>query len=179
MLNIMRTQPHQKQGLIDLLNYCDLKSARMLEIGSYAGESTKIFLESKMFTEIFCLDPWLSGYDPDDYASNNMSGIEKAFMDFSKGKDEISIFKNFSTEITNLFPKNHFDLVYIDACHTYEAVIQDIEVSLPKIKSNGFIAGHDYGDSTFKVTEAVMDRLGFPVKVFSDSSWIFPVDNLK
>lgn len=179
MLNVMRNKPHQKQGLIDLLNYCDFKSARMLEIGSYAGESTQIFLDSKMFAQICCLDPWLAGYDPADYASNHMSGIEKVFMDSFKDKKEISVFKNLSAEIVNLFPNNYFDFVYIDACHTYEAVIEDINVSIPKIKSNGFIAGHDYGDSTFKVTEAVNDRLGSPTRVFADSSWIFPIKNLK
>jgi hypothetical protein len=108
-----------------------------------------------------------------------MSGIEKAFMEFSKDKGEILVFKNFSTEIADLFPDNYFDLVYIDACHTYEAVTQDINISIPKIKSNGFIAGHDYGDPNFKVTKAVNDRLGFPSRVFADSSWIFPIKNLK
>ena len=179
MLNIMRTQPHQKQGLLDLINYCNFKSATMLEIGSYAGESTKIFLDSSSFKKIHCLDPWLSGYDSADYASNHMSGIEKAFMEFSKDKEEILVFKNFSTEIADLFPDDYFDLVYIDACHTYEAVIQDINISIPKIKSHGFIAGHDYGDPNFKVTEAVNDRLGSPSRVFADSSWIFPIKNLK
>ena len=37
-----------------------------------------------------------------------------------------------------------FDLVFIDADHSYEAVKQDIANWKPKIKAGGILAGHDY-----------------------------------
>jgi predicted O-methyltransferase YrrM len=179
MLNIMRAEVHQKNGLSDLINYCNLKSAIMLEVGSYAGESTNIFWQSQKFREIHCLDPWLAGYDSTDYASNHMGGIEEEFLKFASDKKEIFIHKNFSDEIDRIFSDEFFDFIYIDACHTYEAVCADITKCLPKIKKTGFIAGHDYNDSTFNVTQAVLDKLGVPHKIFSDSSWVFNIQNLK
>lgn len=37
-----------------------------------------------------------------------------------------------------------FDLVYIDAYHTYEAVKADLKAWLPAVKPGGILAGHDY-----------------------------------
>ena len=37
-----------------------------------------------------------------------------------------------------------FDMVFVDADHSYEAVRQDIDNWLPKVKKGGIIAGHDY-----------------------------------
>ena len=49
------------QGLKDLISFDDNIKGEMLEIGSYLGESTYIFLESKRFNSITCLDMWAAG----------------------------------------------------------------------------------------------------------------------
>ena len=38
-----------------------------------------------------------------------------------------------------------YDFIYIDASHEYEDVLNDLKMFLPKLKSNGIIAGHDWG----------------------------------
>lgn len=40
--------------------------------------------------------------------------------------------------------KQDLDFVYIDACHQYEYVVQDIQAWLPKIRRGGLLCGHDY-----------------------------------
>ena len=179
MQNVMRPLPHQQQGLIDLLNFSNLNNAKILEIGSYAGDSTRFFFESNRFKEIHCLDAWEAGYDSLDYASNNMLGVEESFLKFALNKSNIFIHKAYSSKITEIFKNGYFDIVYIDACHTYDAVVSDIKMSIPKIKKGGFIAGHDYLDPNFKVTQAVHDTLGFPHQIFQDSSWIFSIEKIK
>jgi predicted O-methyltransferase YrrM len=42
------------------------------------------------------------------------------------------------------FPNSHFDMIYIDADHSYEAVAKDLKLSFKKIKDGGYIMGHDY-----------------------------------
>ena len=42
------------------------------------------------------------------------------------------------------FPDDYFDFVYLDGDHTYDGVKTDIASYLPKVKSNGIIAGDDY-----------------------------------
>lgn len=51
----------------------------------------------------------------------------------------------YSIESASRFSDLFFDLVFIDANHTYEYVKADVEAWLPKIKKGGTIAGHDYG----------------------------------
>jgi len=70
------------------------------------------------------------------------------------------------------------DVVYIDACHTYECVKADIIHWLPLTKT--IISGHDYyhgGDFLEKhphiagVSVAVDEVLGEPDQTFEEGSW--------
>ena len=49
-----------------------------------------------------------------------------------------------SLEASNLFDDNVFDLIYIDADHTYESVKNDLNSWYSKLKNGGIFAGHDY-----------------------------------
>lgn len=169
----MRPSTDQVFGLIDLVNFMNNEKMKMLEVGSYLGESSQIFLDTNKFEEIVCLDMWQGGYDTNDYASIHMDGVESKFLEFAdKNKNIIKICKNDSKNIPHLFTDGYFDFIYIDANHTYDAVKSDILNCIPKIKKNGFIAGHDYTPGLIEVVRAVDDVLGFPDKTFSDTSWI-------
>ena len=51
----------------------------LVEIGSYTGQSAEIFAQEFPKGKIYCIDPWLEGYDPLDIAaSSNMMEVEKA-----------------------------------------------------------------------------------------------------
>jgi hypothetical protein len=54
-----------------------------------------------------------------------------------------------------------FDMVYIDAEHSYEAVKKDIKLWLPHVKPGGFISGHDYGHKRFPGVKQAVDE-AFP-----------------
>lgn len=65
-----------------------------------------------------------------------------------------------------------FDLIYIDTSHDYESVKNLINLSLKKVKSNGFLAGDDFSDQgTWGVAKAV--RESFPkFELFSNWIWL-------
>jgi predicted O-methyltransferase YrrM len=76
-------------------------------------------------------------------------------------------------EASKLFPDEHFDLVYIDASHWYDDVVNDINTWLPKIKSGGYLAGHDYIECN-DVLYVVNDYFGktHSITRYPDSSWV-------
>ena len=66
------------------------------------------------------------------------------------------------------------DFVFIDAEHTFEAVVSDIRAWLPKVKHGGCIAGHDLDwDGVKRAVEQELagkhEQLG--------SCWIVPARN--
>ena len=52
--------------------------------------------------------------------------------------------KGCSWEVADRFENEHFDFIFIDADHSYEALIKDIRAWYPKIKEHGILAGHDW-----------------------------------
>ena len=76
----LRTQKHQREGLKSLIEFTGLKKAKMLEVGSYLGESARIFAESGRFSEINCLDLWAGGYDDFDWALPKHARSRRSFF---------------------------------------------------------------------------------------------------
>ena len=63
-----------------------------------------------------------------------------------------------SKDASELFPDNYFDIVYIDASHDYDSVIEDIKCWESKIREGGVISGHDYISNKYQdVKKAVND----------------------
>ena len=92
-------------------------------------------------------------------------------------RDEVVVHVAKSTEVLPLMAPRSFDLVFIDAMHQPEPVLEDLELSLPLLREGGVLAAHDYGIpgvwhrgrwEPFGVTEAVdalAERLGRSVEV--------------
>jgi predicted O-methyltransferase YrrM len=83
--------------------------------------------------------------------------------------------KGLSQQILAAFPDELFDFIYIDADHGYEAVCNDIEHAVPKLKPGGILAFNDFaligrwGFGVFGVQKAVSEfavRSGWPVVYF-------------
>jgi len=75
------------------------------------------------------------------------------------------------------YPNGWFDIVFIDADHSYEGVKSDIHLWLPKVKSGGILAGHDFNVEMFPGTvQAVCEA--FPssmVQLYDDTVWAVKV----
>ena len=172
----IRNAKFAKIGLQDMIDYMnqfiDVKESIMVEVGSYVGDSTKIFAES--FKEVHCIDPWKNGYDDNDAASyqHDMSIIEKQFdEDILNVYNNVYKYKTDSITGSRNFKHESLDFVYIDGLHTYGGVKKDINTWLSKIKKNSFIGGHDY-QGKFQGTIQAVDEFKKPDKIFKDTSWI-------
>jgi predicted O-methyltransferase YrrM len=53
---------------------------------------------------------------------------------------------------------NFFDMIYIDADHSYEGVYNDLKISYTKLKTGGILCGHDYNITLYpQIVAAVGD----------------------
>lgn len=173
----MRAESRLVVGLKDL---CDTLNYRfgdelkvMVEVGSFLGESADYFLKNLPNVFLHCIDPWLENYDNQDPASRVcMSEVEQRFDEWAKHQNRVKKWKGVSQDFSKNSEFKLIDVVYIDGCHTYEAVKNDI--NFWKSRTRLAIAGHDYGytDWLAPVTRAVDEAVGRPDKVFADSSWI-------
>ncbi len=182
----IRNAKYAKIGLRDLLqfignnfNHSDRKNRydiKMVEIGSYVGDSTKIF--ANQVSHITCIDPWRNGYDENDAASyqHPMETVEAQFDKLLEEYKNIRKLKMTSKEASEKIKDGSLDFVYIDGLHTREGVAQDIELWLPKVRKGGFVGGHDYASKHHPgVKVAVDEAFGKPLKTFRDSSWVVKI----
>ena len=180
----MRKKARQIQGLIDLVNSIKKDNLKILEVGSYRGESAEIFLQSGKVANITCVDPW---EDVDLYGyGNDYSGMCEIEADFDENMKKygsmIVKFKGTLNDFINAYLEKmpEFDFVYIDGIHTYDMCKNDIKNSLLKLNLSLGIAGHDYVEDGHvehirgvkKAVDEIFGTVG--VLHFCDSSWFCP-----
>ena len=87
----------------------------------------------------------------------------------------VKIIREKSEVIVNHFPLQFFDYVYLDADHSYEAVLKDMRLWWSHVRQGGIMAGHDYIEKeskngvSFGVIQAVaefMEETGIPEEYF-------------
>ena len=127
---------------------------------------------------IFIVDTWKGS--PNEIATAHKLATQKdiypIFLENMGDRKFTPIRKN-SLEAAKDFENESCDVVYIDMDHTYEAVKKDIEAWLPKVKTGGYLAGHDYGFEA--VAKAVNEA--FPkdkIITMDGPSWIFKKESL-
>ena len=157
--------------LFDLFHLLkDKKNIKMLEIGSYKGESTFMFAASGIFAEIHCIDPHEGAEQANKLLDNEWDTVKEEFKINTRFFSNITHYQDYSYNVVDKFEDKYFDFIYIDASHEYSDVKQDIELYLPKTKF--IIGGHDYQPEWPGVIKAVNEKFEKPDKVFADESWL-------
>ena len=142
-------------GLNDLCEFFKMnKSHTVLELGTNSGISTSLF--AYYAKEVIAID--LNKNDKLENTLNLYPNIK-----FKQG--------NLNNIVCTL-EDNYFDFIYIDAEHDYNSVLNDIKISLPKLKKQGIMCGHDFGLGWPGVISAVSEIFHDKfIKLFGDNSW--------
>lgn len=115
--------------------------AHFVEVGSHNGRSAAFMAveiaNSGKKIQFDCIDPWSSEL----FYINN---LEQFLENMKPANGYFNAIQGKSPDAASRYADNSLDFVFIDADHTYHAVKADIEAFMPKIKSGGYIAGHDY-----------------------------------
>jgi predicted O-methyltransferase YrrM len=105
----------------------------MLEVGSASGANAKVFCEILKINNLFIIDD--NKHDQHPLRSKNLSKINyKEYIGNSQGNEAPQWLRSFNKK---------FDIVYIDADHSYQGVRNDVNNYLEFLKDDGFIIFHD------------------------------------
>jgi hypothetical protein len=133
-----------------------------VEVGVYKGKNARNLLNLLPGLTLFLVDRWA------EYNSKEIKNDEASTMGFinqdtwnkiynkvlklqrRQGLKRVKIIRKNSIQASKKFKDRSLDFVFIDAGHSFESVKNDIMAWLPKIKSSGFIGGHDYNRSGVK-----------------------------
>ncbi len=119
------------------------------ELGVLAGEFAQILYETLAPSKLVLID-YFQGTCPSGDADGNNSKLydldkcyEHLFLKY-KNNDAVQLRKGDTVERLNEFEDGSFDMIYIDADHSYFGCKRDIEAAYKKCKVGGWICGHDY-----------------------------------
>jgi predicted O-methyltransferase YrrM len=146
-----------------------------VECGSWLGKSSSYLCDiSQNRVNVFIVDTWLGSQD--ELNTNQKlaqeTDIYSLFLE-NMGDRLFRAIRMPSIEAVKTFENASCDVVFIDMDHSYESVKQDLEIWYPKVKSGGYIAGHDYTSDWKGVVQAVNERFPTEDIIKMDTCWIY------
>jgi|TARA_B100001758_G_C18403862_1_gene610720 hypothetical protein len=175
-------------GLIDLMgavaNHFSSpfrENTKMIEIGTYGGESTLLFASSLAFDHIYCIDPFEGKEAMNNINNKKWDDVKADFNQNTKwfngdgsklGETKVELINDYSYNVVDQFEDKSIDFIYIDGSHDLKDIKRDIDLYLPKVKDSSFIGGHDYN---WPGVEGLIKSYGKEVFHFGDESWVIKV----
>jgi hypothetical protein len=143
------------------------------EIGSWKGRSTHA-LSDNTSGEVYAIDTWKGTVNepihaiefvgkPDDW-------LLKEFQNNVSDLSNVHIVQALSVDAAKKLSNIRFDMVFIDAGHTYEDVKSDILAWNPLVIKGGLLSGHDYISDWPEVIKAVDELIPNRV-IVADRCW--------
>jgi hypothetical protein len=129
------------------------------EIGVHQGDFSELILRVVKPRELHLIDPW--HYEASEtykeawyggLAGGGQQEMDERYRAVSRRFEAaqqrglVRIHRGCSKDVLEQFLADYFDWIYIDGNHLYEYVKADLELSLRKTKTGGYITGDDYTD---------------------------------
>jgi cephalosporin hydroxylase len=144
--------------------------SHFVEIGSWKGCSSSYMAveihNSGKNIKFDCVDTWQGTQIGDDKSIHEQdpdvaAGVlyERFLSNIDRVKQYINPVRMDSAEAAKNYKDESLDFVFVDADHTYNGVMRDLNAWVPKIRVGGIIAGHDYAWCE-DVRRAVCDFFG-------------------
>ena len=127
-----------------------LPNGNVAEIGVARGKYSASILKFNNPNKLYLIDIWAK-IDL-SYKDTNMPEQEiqeSRFNDIKKiyhNNSAVEIIRKKSDEAAQLFENSFFDWVYIDADHSYQGCLRDLNCYDKLVKETGYILGHDFGN---------------------------------
>lgn len=128
----------------------------IVELGTRYGRWAYRAAKQNPNTHIYCVDCF-TGTRRHDSGKVVMSGEHEFFEwinNTKKYRDRIHLLKKTTTDAATDFDLP-IDILFIDADHTYDGLTADLKNWVPKVRTGGLIAGHDWTSKHPKVKRSV------------------------
>ena len=118
----------------------------VVELGTRFGESTISLNSNSIIKRLVTIDPYLRYEDYKGDGGWNTATDET----YERTKRLLSSFSNIemvramSSDAVDIFEDNSIDFIFVDGNHTYQYILEDLELYYPKVKSGGTLCGDDY-----------------------------------
>ena len=143
--------PFDRAALAELVGRVARPGCRVAEVGSWMGlGSTQTFLSSLKQapdSTLVCVDTWRGApscdHDRDMADQHDIFGIFRKNASAAGSQTQVVPIMSDSAAAATLMRDRSFDLIFIDADHSYDCVKADIAAWLPKVRPGGILCGHD------------------------------------
>jgi predicted O-methyltransferase YrrM len=121
---------------------------KILEIGSWCGDSAKIFgqVAREKDGQLFCVDWWRGNLGTGLMEIAEKVDVFSIFWDRMRSEsleESVVPIRGRSDLVVKVLKNHTFDLVFIDGDHRYESVLADIRAYAPLVRKGGILCGHD------------------------------------
>ena len=118
-----------------------------VEVGVWEGEMSSQLLKVCPNMQLTMVDSYVPYDDPKlgiRPLDNMHDALRAAAEATAFAADRRTMLICTSARASLMVPDGSQDYVYLDACHKYEFVKQDLQFWYPKVRSGGVFGGHDY-----------------------------------
>jgi hypothetical protein len=149
--------------LFNLITTTATEDFTWVELGSWTGKSAAyciVELINKPLNsfKFYCVDTWEGAEEHQDYEIVKQNQLYDIFINNMLPVEQYyTPIKTYSHKAANDFKNNSVDFCYVDADHSYEGVMKDLEAWWPKIKSGCYFGGDDYTKGWPGVQKAVKE----------------------
>lgn len=161
------------------------------EIGVFAADLSRLLLEREDLT-LYMVDSWKQHDAKGEYAATDFHGQltqaqQDDYFELTRNRTAFAghrakVIRENSEQAAAFIVDASLDFVFLDADHTYDAVVRDIAAWFPKLKADGVFCGHDYDHPQFpswgvkKAVDEFCQRHGFELTTGKNYTWFI---NLK
>lgn len=177
---LARTKWYRASAADDAWMRMPKEGGHFCEVGVNWGHNAANFAFLCPTAKITMVDGWgkhLPSYTrrSDANAGHSLAEYESRYQEalwLTRNVRDRTVIRELSTDGAKQVEDESCDIVYIDADHTYGAVRDDIAAWLPKVKTGGWIGGHDYVNRrNWGVIRAVNEAFGKDIERGAATTW--------
>ena len=122
----------------------------LVEVGVWKGHSVSYLASKNPNKKVYAVDLFDKTYRYAKAGKDLRNQVPYLYdiynenLKRSNTRDLIEDIQGYSWECADKFEDSSVDFVFIDADHSYDSVVKDINAWYPKVRSGGIFSGHDY-----------------------------------